>query len=224
MATTETEHAPTEPPEGDEPRHEARAHDDQDAPPPEDVSDGGSRGWFRRVVPVLLVLLTLGALGGGGYLAYTMLVDTVDGPDQEDVDRAAAAVEESVDEDVLATVRNVVGETHAEMNEALGYGRIDNLDIDEFSAEVGEGVHERLGEVLAEVDHDTLVEDLTTSRDLLEHGMANDDREALRWSHRILHDLDYFAFNPDEEGVYFEATLTLTGERTEAHEMVASLR
>ncbi len=180
---------------------------------------------MRRILPLLLVVLTLGVLGAGGYLGYRLLVDGPATPDEGDVARAAAQVEESVDEDVIDTVRETVAEAHGVLNEQLGFDRVDRVDFAEFEEEHGRPVRERIDEVLRELDDDVLRRDLGSVQELLVLGAEREDNEALSYAHRILHDLDHFAFNPDEEDAnYWAATITLEGEDNEAQQYLAELR
>jgi hypothetical protein len=194
------------------------------AQPPDEPPAEARQGWFRRTLPALFVLVVLGGLGGAGFYGYSVLVGTVDGPDEAAVAEAAAAVEDAIDPDALPAVRAVVSGSHAEMNEAVGFGRLESLDVVDFRNAYGDPITAQLNEVIDQVDHETLVLDLEATRDLLAIGVETDDRDALMWAHRVLHDLDYFAFNPDEEGAYYAATATLEGDLTDAHRYLATVR
>lgn len=194
------------------------------APDPEGSGRGGARSWWRRALPVVVVLLTFGVLGAGGYVAYELLIDSAAQPDEEEVARAAAAVEDAVAPDVIDQVRETVSETHTALNRELGYGEIERLDIAEFDDQHGRQIRDELGEVIDAVDHDALVRDLESARELLRIGVEGRDRDALVWAHRIMHDLDYFAFNPDQEGTYWQATLTLEGDDNGAMSYLAEVR
>lgn len=191
---------------------------------PDGGARDGARSWWRRALPVVIVLLTFGVLGAGGYVAYELLIDTAAQPDEEEVARAAAAVEDAVAPDVIDQVRETVSETHTVLNQELGYGEIESLDLAEFDDEYGSQIRDELGEVIDEVDHDVLARDLEAARELLRIGVEEGDRDALVWAHRIVHDLDYFAFNPDQEGTYWQATLTLEGEENGAMSYLAEVR
>lgn len=191
----------------------------------DEVEAGGKRerGWLRRLVPVLVVLVSLGILAGGAYVAWQLLVETTSGPADEDIARASEQVQEAVGPDVIDEVRATISESHDRLNEAFGYGGLDDVDFAESEQEVADPVAERLEDLLAEVDDTSLERDLRTVIRFLEIGVERENIDALAWAHRVLHDLDYFAFNPDEEGNYWEATVTLEGEENEAQRYLAEL-
>lgn len=180
------------------------------------------RSWGRRIVPVLVVLVTLGIIGGGAYVAYSMLMGT-GGPEDEDVARASQQVEDAVDDDVIDEVREVIADTHEELNQAFGYGGLEDPDYTEIERETVAPVQGRLADILEEVDDPALERDLESVRRFLEIGIERGDDQALAFAHRVLHDLDYFAFNPNGDGHYWGATITLEGEDNETQTYLSEL-
>lgn len=179
----------------------------------------GRPGRTRRWLPALVMIVAIGLLAGGGYLVWSMLIEAGE-PDDDEVAEAADRVERSVPADTLEAARGSVGDSHARLNEHLGHGGLDQLDLAAFEADVAAPVRAELTDLAAAVDDPELRTDLETVVALLELGTAQEDLEALRLAHRVLHDLDHFAFNPDGAGRYWGATVTLEGEDNTARRYV----
>lgn len=176
-------------------------------------------GRARRWVPALVMIVTLGLLAGGAYLVWSMLIEAGE-PDDNEVAEAADRVERSVPEGTLEAARDAVGDSHARLNEHLGHGGLDRLDLAAFESDVAAPLREELSDLAATVDDPELRTDLDTVVALLALGTEREDPEALRLAHRVLHDLDHFAFNPDRDGRYWGATVTLEGEDNAARRYV----
>lgn len=173
------------------------------------VREGAGR--IRGAIAAAVALLTVGALVGGGYLAWTLLTDIAE-PDEDEVAEAADRVERALPAADREEAREAVARGHDQLNEHLAYGGIERLDIAAFEERVGAPMREELAAIAAAVDDTELRTDLEAVVALLEFGAQRDDPEALKLAHRVLHDLDYFAFNPDAEGRYWGATVMLEGE------------
>lgn len=176
----------------------------------------------RRVVPAIVVVISLGVIAGGAYLGWQMLIDA-GGPADEDIARASAQVEEAVDPAVIDDVRVTIAETHEELNGAFGFGGLDDPDLEELDREVARPVATRVADLAGEIDDPDLERDLSTVVRLLEVGIERGDPRALAYAHRVLHDLDYFAFNPNGDGSYWEATVTLEGGENDTQRYLAEL-
>jgi hypothetical protein len=186
------------------------------------VTEVGKRSWGRRIIPVLVVIVALGIIAGGAYVAYSLLLGA-GGPADEDVARASQQVEDAVDEEVIDDVREVIADTHEELNQAFGYGGLEDPDYAEIESETVEPVRGRLADIIEDVDDPALERDLGSVDRFLELGIERGDDQALAFAHRVLHDLDYFAFNPNGDGRYWGATITLEGEENEAQAYLSEL-
>jgi predicted negative regulator of RcsB-dependent stress response len=174
---------------------------------------------MRTAIAALLVFVTFGFLGVAGYVGWQYISEV--GPDAQRIEEASQRVEAAVAPEVLPDVRRVVADTHETLNQEIAFGRLEGLDYDEFEETVVEPVIALLEDVLADVDDAALTRDLETVIELLRIGTARQDPEALQFAHRVLHDLDYFAFNPESNGTYWGATVTLEGEDNPAQQYLA---
>jgi hypothetical protein len=175
------------------------------------------RGVLRRLAPVLAVLLALATLGVVAYGVWLYTGRGGDPPDEEEVAEAAARVEDAVEPGALDEVRTAIGEIHETLNNRIGYGSLDDVDYGTFGREVAVPARRRLVGVVEQVDDAALRRDLEAVRALLRA-----EPERLKYAHRVLHDLDHFAFNPENSSKeYWAATVLLEGRDNPAQRYLA---
>ncbi|MBW3576306.1 MAG: hypothetical protein KY462_00920 [Actinobacteria bacterium] len=186
---------------------------------------GGGRVWRRRLAALAAVLAALAALAALAYGGWRLVRDTLEPPDRQRIEQAAERVQAAVPRDELDAVRGAVARAHQQLNADLGYGAIGSLDHGNFRRQTAGPIAGQLREVAIRVDDPAISRDLETVATLLQIGAERGDPEALQLAHRVVHDLDHFAFNPDPgQREYWGATVTLEGGDNPAQRYVAQHR
>ncbi|MCE7791565.1 hypothetical protein K8O68_03880 [Salipaludibacillus sp. CUR1] len=97
--------------------------------------------------------------------------------------------------------KELIGDLHKTMNDIVGYGKIDTLDFEELRSKEFDShlSHKEFMKGIMELEDD-LLDDSRAVNDIrnlesyyrLGYSLHSEDRMALRYAHRIIHDLDIY--------------------------------
>jgi hypothetical protein len=148
-------------------------------------------------------------------------------PEQEQTTKTAELMQTSIDSQHLEKIQAAVHQMHKKLNSLTGWGSI-NFFVDQSNPkwkeveQLSESYGTQIEQLLPLIADQDLKRDLITFKGLLEIAAEEKLEVALRYAHRVIHDLDYWVFNsatePLGERDYWAATITLEKESTRYHQ------
>lgn len=159
---------------------------------------------------LLGALIIMALLAASGALAWIVAAERTPSSNYRPAQHTVSSDRIPAGETVTAAVHVL----HQQLDDLTGYGGIDVFDFDLKKAALRD-MQQQLLAFIPETGNRFVKKDLQNAHDLLSVAAKYRDKEALRYAHRVLHDLDIDLHKSEGTHLYFKVTNNAGGVNVE---------
>lgn len=159
---------------------------------------------LKAIVGSAIILISAVLLGTMAWMVFVK--EPLVGTDDQAKDRIVASDSDPLTASAITAIHTL----HKQLNDLTGYGNLEGFNFVENNTRLAQ-IQKNLTELTADVANPEVKMDLQNARNLAKQAEEQQDEEALRYTHRILHDLDIDLNHYTGTSDYFHVTNNADG-------------